>query len=446
MVMNYLYVDDTNEFARCVMHEFYEEKENIDRLYLGSSHVFCDIDPGILDDINGNNNFNMASGNQQLITSYYLLLEADKKHDLQRVYLDLYYVCTREGQGNLHAYQSIPNSWNVINQMKPSFNKLSYMLNLSSPEYYYMTFMACKRYTGELFHPNYVAQVVQAKQSDRWKNYEYSYIDPDGKKMNERGKKGFRKDYRTPEYGNLSAKTKVTPIRENSIVPESMEYFKKIVAYCKEHDIELACIVCPMSEMMLLRTGEYDNYVNQLSELSEQYQIPYYDFNLCKRQYLDVSQDDYWSDEGHLNTYGAEVFSRFLGNFLKAQEEGKDTYNDCFYSSYDEKIQDLREELFGLEILPSQEYERYLPDIPKEQWDEYAIYKLRFLMNAPAQMIDVNVRVEQDADTKENAKMEFIREGNEVYVIFSVREQGKLSVEAKLKDSSDVIQWEHIEP
>lgn len=50
--MNYLYVDDTDEFARYMLHDFYtlDVTENIDRLYLGSSHVFCDINPVILDE------------------------------------------------------------------------------------------------------------------------------------------------------------------------------------------------------------------------------------------------------------------------------------------------------------------------------------------------------------------------------------------------------------
>ena len=64
--MNYLYLDDTQEFARCMMHEFYENRENIDRLYLGSSHVFCDIDPVVLDGINMENNFNLATSMQQI--------------------------------------------------------------------------------------------------------------------------------------------------------------------------------------------------------------------------------------------------------------------------------------------------------------------------------------------------------------------------------------------
>ncbi|MBD5522993.1 MAG: hypothetical protein HDR04_00955 [Lachnospiraceae bacterium] len=63
-VMNYLYLDDTDEFARYMLHEFYGVEENIDWLYQGSSHVFCDINPVILDDINGENNFDLSTGMQ----------------------------------------------------------------------------------------------------------------------------------------------------------------------------------------------------------------------------------------------------------------------------------------------------------------------------------------------------------------------------------------------
>lgn len=445
-IMNYLYVDDTDDFTRTMMHAFYEEEENIDRLYLGSSHVFCDIDPFILDDENGDNNFNLASGNQQLIASYHLLVEADKRHDLDKVYLDLYYACTDEGQGNLHDYHQIPNSWNVLNQMKPSANKLTYMLDLSSPEYYYLTFMAFKRYTEELFHPQYVAKIVRAKQSDVWKDHEYFYKGPDGNEISARGEKGFRLDYRTPEYGRLSVKNiEEAPVDKDPIVPESMEYLIKITEYCKEHEIELTWIVCPMSELKLVRNGTYDNYIGQVSQLAAQYQIPYYDFNLCKREYLDLSPNDYWEDEGHLNTYGAEVFSHFLGDFLRAQEAGEDTYRDCFYGGYEEKIQDLQDEIFGLEILPSQEYERYLPNIPEEQWGEYVIHRLRFVTNAPAEALEVKIGTAQDIDAETEGKLQMIREGSDVYVIRSVHDQEKLNVEAKLKDSMEVAKWVQID-
>lgn len=444
--MDYLYVDDTNEFARTMMHAFYAEKDNIDRLYLGSSHVFCDIDPSVLDDGNGDNHFNMASGNQQLITSYYLLVEADKKHDLDRVYLDLYYTCTCRGQGNLHDHHVIPFSWNVINQMKPSVNKLSYMLHLTGPEDYYLTFLPFKRYTEELFHLNYVSEIVRAKQSAQWKNCEYTYVNESGDESSARGEKGFRLNYGTPEYGKLSAKTAEDPVEKDPIVPESMEYLIKIVEYCREHDIALTWIVCPMTELKLVRNGAYDNYIDQVSRLAEQYQVPYYDFNLCKRKYLDLSANDLWADEGHLNTYGAETFSQFLSDFLQAQEAGETTFQDCFYGSYQEKLGDLQEEIFGLEILPSQAYEKCMPHIPKEQWEEYKIYKLRFVTNAPAEALALHIRAARDGDTAENEEIEQIREENEVYVILPAHGEWKLDVEAEIGDSPETAKWVRIVP
>ena len=235
-LMNYLYVDDTDEFSRYMLHELYEQEHNIDRLYIGSSHVFSDINPVILDEINGENNFNLSTGTQQLITSYYLLREADKKHDLRHVYVDLYYDCTVSGLGNLHDYAVIPYSWIVLNQMKPSFNKLSYMLHLSGPEYYYLTFFAFTRYKEQLFRPDYVAELVQKKRTKTWKNYEYAHIRTrEGEQfMMSSAQKGFMSNYVTPEAGRFCDRISEEPLQENPVTEESLEYFLKITDYCKK--------------------------------------------------------------------------------------------------------------------------------------------------------------------------------------------------------------------
>lgn len=446
-VMNYLYVDDTDEFARYMLHEFYEEEDNIDRLYLGSSHVFCGINPVILDGINGENNFNLSTGTQQLITSYYLLREAGRRHNIDRVYLDLYYGCTVAGLGNFHDYQMIPYSWIVINQMKPSFNKLSYMLNLSKPEYYYMTFLAFTRYKEKLFDIDYAAGVVEAKQSKVWKNYEYRHIAKvdDREYVMKNGEKGFRVYDGTPERGGFYRTDREAPLGEKPITQESLEYLQKIVEYCRKHDIALTWIGCPISDFQLVRNGGYDNYVSQVMDLAKQYGIPYYDFNLCKNEYLDLSQNKYWADMGHLNTAGAENFTRFLGDFLLAQESGKDTYKDCFHGSYEEKVQSMQEAIYGLEVCKSQEYGRFFPDIPKERQGEYVIYKIRPVTNAQEGDVSVDVGIVEDDGTKEDINSAAVREGNDVYVIFSVQEHGTMRVEAKLKGTAEVTNWVQVE-
>ncbi len=442
--MNYLYVDDTTEFTRCMMYEFYEDDTNIDRLYLGSSHVFCDIDPTVLDEINGENNFNLSTHKQQMITSYYLLKEADKKHNIRRVYLDLFYLCTNAGIGNFHEYQSLSPSWTVINQMRPSVNKLSYMLHLSDPAYYYLTFLPFMRYREKLFSLDYISEIVGGKQTEEWKNHAYSYTAPDGSEVIKSGGKGFRIYYGELEYGDFCMRYEEGAIAENPMTQESLEYLEKIVEYCEEHDIELTWIVSPVTDLSLTCVGGYDNFVRQVTELAEQHHIPFYDFNLCRREYLDVSDSKYWFDVGHLNAYGAEIYSEFLGDFLLAQEQGKETYQNCFYDSYEEKIDDLQGEIFGLQFVKSGDYGQYLPDVAQEDWEEYVIYLLRFATSPSEDSRRISFRVRKDTGTGEPEEVPVMQGETENYIVFSSHEHGELFVEAELEGAAASVRWNGI--
>lgn len=46
---------------RVLWQQFYENEGKIDYLYVGSSHVYCDLNPKILDQLTGKRNFNLAS-------------------------------------------------------------------------------------------------------------------------------------------------------------------------------------------------------------------------------------------------------------------------------------------------------------------------------------------------------------------------------------------------
>lgn len=457
VVMDYLYVDDTDEFARAMLHELYGEQENIDRLYVGSSHVFCDIDPFVLDEINGENNFNLATGNQQLIASYYLIREAHKKHEIGHVYLDLYYVCTTAGMGNLHDYAALPHSWIVLNQMKPSVNKLSYMLSLSDPAYYYLTFFPFTRYKEQLFQPDYVGEIVDKKREQTWKNHDYYHIRKmeDREFVMENAGKGYMQNFGVPETGGFYGRESALPLTESPVTEESLAYLVKIVDYCRENDIELTWIACPVSDFQLAGNGTYDNFAGQVSELAAQYDVPYYDFNLCKKEYLDLTDNQYWSDKGHLNSAGAEVFTEFLGKFLQAAEAGQDTYADCFHNRYQEKMQAADQAIFGLEIVASDEYDKYLPEAEKESQGKYALYKIHPVTNAEEGQVEIHVcRLEESEEEsrgfgrKEYTPAEEINvlyDGNDGYVILDAEEHGFLYIEAKLKDSAKIRNWVEIE-
>ena len=95
-VLRYLLIDDSASLTRLMMHEFYTEEENIDILFLGSSHCYRSLNPQITDEIFQKNTFNAGSSLQGLDASYALLVEAGKENRLEEVYVEIFYGITKE--------------------------------------------------------------------------------------------------------------------------------------------------------------------------------------------------------------------------------------------------------------------------------------------------------------------------------------------------------------
>ncbi len=76
-VLAYMVIDDSKSYTRIMMHEFYHSQENIDVLYLGSSHCYRSINPEISDKLFDKNTFNAGSSKQSFDASYALLVYSD---------------------------------------------------------------------------------------------------------------------------------------------------------------------------------------------------------------------------------------------------------------------------------------------------------------------------------------------------------------------------------
>lgn len=98
-----------------------------------------------------------------------------------------------------------------------------------------------------------------------------------------------------------------------------------------------------MPDFRVMDTGDYDQYIQQVNDFLTEYNIPYFDFNLCKETYFSYDCSLFKDDE-HLNTLGAEEFSRLFSEFFT----GKIQKEDLFYSSYKEKMESIDEHFYGL--------------------------------------------------------------------------------------------------
>ena len=327
-VLNYIYVNDYyNESAsweRAVLHDFYTLDENIDCLYLGSSHVFRDIIPIQMDEINKRNNFNLATSSQPYMASYYLLKEAIKRHDLEHVYLEMYYIIPY-AFGNLDSAEVMTKNWNVLYQMPFSFNKLDYMCHLSNKKFGIMTLFPVRQFSKHVFDAEYIKINLKQKKTENYKNAVH-VLDQYAPLFNN----GFCTTTNYMKAGTFEGNT--SAIQDNWIDDNSKKYLDKIIGLCQRQDIDITLFTSPMPDFRLNCMGNYDQYINNIRSLAKKYGIHYYDFNICNEKYLNLQDDQYYTDYDHLSYEGAILFTDILGYVLFAEIEDRQPPSDMFYS------------------------------------------------------------------------------------------------------------------
>ncbi len=340
--LNYLYVESgDSDWCRVLWHNYYAQERNIDCLYLGSSHVYCDIEPAVLDTLNGKNNFNLSSGSQLLNGSYYLLREADRRHDLEHVYLEMFYVVSTGPTGIYD--ENVANNWRNTDYMRLSFNKLEYMLDMSKREQYAETIFPFLRFRSKLFDYEYVRDMMRHKGTENYREYVVNIPYEDGS-ATYYADKGYYETTRQLEENGLRW-TGSYRMEEEPLTEDAERYLRKIIEYCQEKQIGITLFSSPIYELQVLSTEHYDRYVEQIERIAAEYGIHYYDFNLCREEFLPIQQTENFMDIGHLNTRGADLYTPVFWQVMSGTAEENEAY---FYPSYTAKLQETSPRIYGI--------------------------------------------------------------------------------------------------
>ena len=102
---------------------------------------------------------------------------------------------------------------------------------------------------------------------------------------------------------------------KGNIKQENIEAFKKIAEYCKDNDIELICVQSALPPYRL-QNENMDEVHEYFTELCSEYQVPFYDLNYLKDEYLSRTDDDYVDLDGHMMGELADRQSAVLGQIL----------------------------------------------------------------------------------------------------------------------------------
>nr|WP_302167806.1 hypothetical protein [uncultured Schaedlerella sp.] len=347
-ILNYIYVDE-DPWYRILWHHYYQDEGKIDNLYLGSSHVYCDINPEQLDRINNQYNFNMATPSQCLNGSYYLLKEASYNNKLSHVYLELYYISstTDNFNGNIDPIDSKENynkNWQNTDYMKNSLNKLIYMNSIGSINDYPAIFFPFTRFREHLDDWEYVRQTIDKKKKDSYKSYEYFEEYADGNGYGEYFGQGFF--FSTRNFFDENRIYEQERILSEKPMGKISEYYlKKIITHCKKENIPITLFISPIDELQLISTEGYDYYIDQLKNIAKEYEVDFYDFNLAKEIFLPIRKGQNFRDIGHLNYSGACLYTPFFEEVVSGTQQNAERF---FYSSYEEKIMKSSPEIYGL--------------------------------------------------------------------------------------------------
>ncbi len=359
-VLNYLYVSPVDaDWERILLHNYYKDQGKIDNLYLGSSHVYCDINPAILDEANGQYNFNFSTPRQQLNASYIFLKETDRNNDLSHVYLELYY---RYNVIDLDEKESMDTEFlkncRIRDFMKNSLAKTEFTFSIAGVDKYADIFLPFSRYRIKLDDWNgYVKDIINRKKDEDY--LAYKYASKVGNGYVEFREQGYR--YTTQTYTDSQRRYhQIRVLRENPMGEKAEAYLRKIISYCQEREIPITLFISPIDGLEVVSTEHYDHYLNQVREIAQEYDVPLYDFNLTKEEYLPIQHGEYFRDEGHLNATGASMFTPFFYEVVTGEVSENAKY---FHDSYEEKLMSEVPRIYGI----------YYRDF--EQEDEYGELK-----------------------------------------------------------------------
>ena len=169
MILRFALVDDSLSYTRVMLHEMHHPAENIEMLFVGSSHCYRSIVPELTDSGFDAYTFNAGSSSQPMDGSLALVREAAGKNRLQRVFLEVYY-----GVAPTAAYRSrsqLTGIWILSDYLRPGLNRVSFLLRASGSKYYMMGFLPVRREWKRLFRPAEIVQTLRNKSTAEYRDY-----------------------------------------------------------------------------------------------------------------------------------------------------------------------------------------------------------------------------------------------------------------------------------
>ena len=272
----------------------YNTENKIDVLFMGSSLIFTSINPDIVDPIINQNSFILGSSGQNIIQSYYNLIEVLKYQKPHTIVLDVNsIIIKREDQKTGLIYHNLSGMKLSVNKINSFLNTI-YSNNNEKIDFSSMSFL--KKY-------DFIITLL-TKERFNWKNKIKTFSLNEEAGNNVLQNRGFLKKKSKisfEDYNSLLSQRDDMKIRQ--IVKENFYFLEKFIDTCIYNNINLVLVKTPT----LLNEG----VGSQLDDYIDENNISYYNYEL-DFEIINFNKDDFY-DEKHLSNRGANKFSHYFG-------------------------------------------------------------------------------------------------------------------------------------
>lgn len=281
--------------------EFFNQEENFDVLFLGSSHTMVGVFPMDLWNDYGIISYNLGMGAESIATSYYKLLLSLEYTKPKLVVIDAFFANKYE-KIEYSLKEHIHNSLDVY---PLSYTKYIAIKDLFS-EHNIKDSLVEYLFDFSIYHSRW----KELNKNDFMINYSSGIIKGAAQKIDIFDRKSVNRFDLIKTY--------------NGKETVSMEYLRKIIEYCQQNKIEILVTNIPYKA-----TDSQISISKYVSIICDEYNVNH--INFLGIDIVDY-KTDYADSDSHLNPSGARKVTNYLGKYIMENYDIRDQRNNDSYS------------------------------------------------------------------------------------------------------------------
>jgi len=287
-------------FDKYRWEEFYQlpDGDQLDILFLGSSHAYRGIDPSLIDSLLDIHSFNLGSSGQTPLTSYHILKNAVHHIEPKMVIVDLYF----------HAFMEenqLSNGGNNWLEIKSSSAKWSFLFNAF--DLYEIAALT-------------ILPIIRKKNNVRYLLRKYLLGDDHLDDAGSYQQQGYVRQDGRVSLAELEAEKFYSQLqlKKNWALQKHLEGLRKLVHFCREKGIEIRCISAPMPSISYQKISDRQRVQDYLDTLTKELGVAYRDDT--QNPSLGLQDDLHFYDDNHLNHTGVQRWNKALIPFLTREQ------------------------------------------------------------------------------------------------------------------------------